>query len=291
MNTKQVLYDALKSQLDVKKQHYETYYDTVTQPSLNKLKDEVQNFLSSFICFDDGTNFEFSSRTLTIRHGEYWGDKVELRLETDYKENETFKYVKLDWNSGSYDLRKNKTSKTIKTLHACFTNLSTIQDKWLNEWFPIQTEISSNDNKVNDEYRVLETALRNLSNEIKQDSFEDMKQSGFEIKEFKEEVNLDYKYIGDEREYYITSRPKSIQMQYGRSQYETIYISGFKVLGKKGNKYNVEVYREGSPTRTHDVLEKKFESFLNDVLHWENEAAEKNKTYTQQRFDKFTKAA
>lgn len=291
MNTKQVLYDALKSQLDVKKQHYETYYDTVTQPSLNKLKDEVQNFLSSFICFDDGTNFEFSSRTLTIQHGEYWGDKVELRLETDYKENETFKYVKLDWNSSSYDLRKNKTSKTIKTLYACFTNLSTIQDKWLNEWFPIQTEISSNDNKVNDEYRVLETALRNLSNEIKQDSFEDMKQSGFEIKEFKEEVNLDYKYIGDEREYYITSRPKSISIQYGRSQYETTYISGFKVLGKKGNKYNVEVYREGSPTRTHDVLEKKFESFLNDVLHWENEAAEKNKTYTQQRFDKFTKAA
>jgi hypothetical protein len=80
-------------------------------------------------------------------------------------------------------------------------------------------------------------------------------------------------------------------MQYGRSQYETIYVSGFKVLGKKGNKYNVEVYREGSPTKTHDVLEKKFESFLNDVLHWENEAAEKNKTYTQQRFDKFTKAA
>ena len=65
--------------------------------------------------------------------------------------------------------------------------------------------------------------------------------------------------------------------------YDTSYFTGFKVLGKKGNKYNVEVYREGYPDRTYDVLEKKFESFVQEVSDWENVKADKYKAEAEQR--------
>ena len=53
MNTKQILYNALQSQLETKKQAYNTFNETISQPALVELKDEVKNFLTSFICFDD----------------------------------------------------------------------------------------------------------------------------------------------------------------------------------------------------------------------------------------------
>jgi hypothetical protein len=291
MNTKQVLYNALQSQLETKKQAYNTFNETISQPALVELKDEVKNFLTSFICFDDKTTFEFGTRSLSINFGDDWYNKVEFLLNTTWKGDEAIKYVEVDWNSGAYSLNgKEKGKRTINAIYACVHNLSLVQDKWVNDWHPKQKEIHDNDNAVRKEYEDLQTALNNLSNEIKQDSADAMKKIGFEVKKFKDDIHLDWDYKDDGgRVYNIITRSKSIQMQHGRSQYETTYVHGFKVLGKKGNKYNVEVYREGSPNKTYDVLEKKFESFVSDASRWEFEEADKRAEKTKRDFEERSK--
>ena len=115
-----------------------------------------------------------------------------------------------------------------------------------------------------------------------------MKEIGFEIKTFKPQYSLDWDYDKNDnskRIYNIKTDPHSIKIQYGRSQYDTCYISGFKVLSKKGNKYNVEVYRDGYPNRTYNVLEKKFESFIEDVASWEYKQADKRKAEVEKNFE------
>ncbi len=61
------------------------------------------------------------------------------------------------------------------------------------------------------------------------------------------------------------------------------------MLGKKGNKYSVEVYREGAPTRTYDVLEKKFESFIEDVNRWEYEESNRRSEKAKRDYEERTK--
>jgi len=72
--------------------------------------------------------------------------------------------------------------------------------------------------------------------------------------------------------------------------YDTTYINGFKVLGKKGNKYSVEVYKDGCSTITYDnILEKKMDTFIFNVNNWENRDADANKLKAEKRYDEYTK--
>jgi hypothetical protein len=103
---------------------------------------------------------------------------------------------------------------------------------------------------------------------------------------------LDWDYDetnNSKRIYKIVKSSKSIKVQYGRSQYENIYVNGFKVLGKKGNKYNIELYGCSTSNKTFNVLEKKFESFICDVANWEHKQADKRKTEVEKSFAERTK--
>jgi hypothetical protein len=68
-------------------------------------------------------------------------------------------------------------------------------------------------------------------------------------------------------------------------------VNGYKVLGKKGNKYKLEVHRDGANApQIYEVLEKKFESFVCDVASWENQAADARKAKAERDFAERTKA-
>jgi hypothetical protein len=179
----------------------------------------------------------------------------------------------------------------LELLNKVYNNFDEISNKFLSEWYPKHRDIEDKHTNAWKEYNDLQAALKNLQNEIRNDATDAMKKIGFEIKSFKPDYNLDWGYNDDnnERQYKITTRNKSFNLQYGRSQYDTSYINGFKVLGKKGNKYNIEVYREGCVNRIYNVLEKKFESFINDVSNWENKQADENKTKIEERYNSYQK--
>ena len=66
-------------------------------------------------------------------------------------------------------------------------------------------------------------------------------------------------------------------------------MTGFKVLGTKGNKYNVEVFREGyDHVYNYEVLEKKFDSFIDEVSNWEENQADKRKNEAETNYIKRT---
>jgi len=285
MNTKQVLYNALKSQLDIKKQAHEVYNDTITKPACHELITNIRTFLSTIAPIDDSMEINLNNRSLTVKtDNDSYSSRVEIVLNQIWDNDKKVNSAELEWSSSSYNLYNKKHKLThINVLSSLANNLELISDKFYNEWKIEWSKIWDNDYSIEKEYTDLQYALNNLANEIHVDSVDSMRKIGFEIKQFKPQYSLDWDYNNDERNYKIVTSPKSIRLQTGRSQWESCHVEGFKVLSKKGNKYNVEVIRSGH-VYNYDVLEKKFEMFVNEVAEWEYKQYDKQKENVERRF-------
>jgi hypothetical protein len=289
MNTKQILYNALKSQLDAKKADCDKYDEEVVTIAHNQLVDKVSNWFK--------TNTEmtstavFSGEKIEFEYGS-WNRRIDVHIRNSWDGSNT-RYTELSWNSGTY-----KTSEIdsvylryLKDLSIIANNLPIVETQLL-DWRKEYKQIESDRAKYCAEYIDLNKALNNLSVEISKDTREAMKEIGFEIKSFKSDVTLNWDYKGSEKTYFIDTRKHSERLQYGRSQYDTMSVYGYKVLSKKGNKYKLEVYRDGTTApQIYDVLEKKFESFVNDVANWEFEAADRRKAKAEKDFAERTQKA
>lgn len=282
MNTKQVLYNALMSQLDLKKDSGTKHDDEVFKPAFDELKFKVKTW------FDDNVTsvykfFEYTGEELSVStKNDSWGSKIRIKL--NYRRDGG---VYISFNNSSVDTRNEEEMLYAQVLCSVLNKTKNIESMNEKTWFPTYQELHQKQKTVWDEYNDLKQAVNKLKNEIYSDSLNDMKQIGFELKQFNLAYSIDWDYGGDrQRVYKEVISKKSIRLQYGRSQYDTCYVDGFKVLGKKGNKYHVEVYRDGS-IWTYDILEKKFDNFINDVGNWEHEHAPKNKKETEERLAKY----
>jgi hypothetical protein len=295
MNTKQVLYNVLKSQLDIKEQEYKLFHKTVTTPAIEEVNNEIKQFFNILTPINN-INIEIESSRITICDNKKnsWYKDIELILQSSYKSD--VKHVDINWNNGTFNLIDKIQNKVVINLISVYANnLKAIEDKWINDWYERRRQIDKNDDDKNREFTNLQSALNNLKYEIIGDAKESMKQIGFEIKKFKDVYGLDWDYDKDENRsvtkciYKINITAKSIKLQIGRSQYDTKWISGFKVLSKKGNKYKIEAYREDyDGVYNYEVLEKKFDSFIDEVYEWENNKADKKKNETEESYNQHT---
>jgi hypothetical protein len=285
MNTKQVLYNAIAAQLEAKEKEANHYTDEVYNPATNDLKSTILNYFEHNV--GGFSSFNFTGTNIRLELGSSWYDRVEITIPNSWREENN--EVKLEWNSGNFSYKDNAKENYLRLLNKVYSKFEEITNKYLNEWYPTYISIENKHNEAWKEYKELKSALDNLQREITEDSKEAMKKIGFEIKSFKPRHTLDWQYVGDERKYSIAETKHNIKLQTGRSQYDTMYANGFKVLGKKGNKYKIEVYREGNDSRIHDVLEKKFEYFIDNVNEWENRQADVEKQKVKERYEERTK--
>lgn len=281
MNTKQVLYNALQAQLQEKQDAYDKYIKTVFDPAFQKLVDEVEDDLNDTLEYDFKP-FTFDGYTLKMKETGY--RNVELEVKSTYNSNYTDKKLLLhvDW-SIDHNITKADTAELERVflLGEVISKLDVFEDLFFNNWIPKYDKIIEDKFKINEDLRSFKNAMNSLQCEIRKDAREAMKQVGFEIKKFKPYYHY---YISDKK---ITESEHSIPIQIGRAQYDRTLADGFKVLGKKGNKYKVEVYRGSQVPRTYDILEKKFDSFIEDVHNWEYEEADKKKKQAEERAESY----
>ena len=288
MNTKQVLYNALKSQLDAKKADCDKYDNEVYTPAINELKSRVSEWLYQNV---DVTANEviFHGGHIEFTYGKEYVRRIELKIKSRYDGKQP--NAELSWRSGEYSNVEPDYRNYLHDLSVLTSAFDTLEVKlfeWRGEYIAIEKASST----YHEDYNTLSNALNKLSVEISTDIRDSMKQLGFEIKKFKQTTQLDWNYKDYEKEYQIVKRDKSIELQYGRSHYDTTWVSGFKVLGKKGNKYKVEVYRtDYANPQQYDVLEKKFESFIESAHHWENSQADHDAERIQKQYNERAKAA
>jgi len=214
MNTKQILYNALKSQLDTKKAECDKYDEEIVTIAHNQLVDKVSNWFK--------TNTEitstaiFSGEKIEFEYGS-WNRRIDVHVRSNWDGSNT-KYTELNWNSGTY-----KTSEIdsvylryLKDLSIVANILPVIETQLLG-WRKEYKQIESDRAQFCTEYIELKRALDNLSTEINKDTKEAMKEIGFEIKSFKSDVTLNWDYKNYEKTYFIDTRKHSERLQFGRS--------------------------------------------------------------------------
>jgi hypothetical protein len=288
MNTKQILYNALKSQLDTKKAECDKYDEEVVTVAHNQLVDKVSDWFKTNT--EISSTAVFTGERLEFEYGS-WSRRIDVTVRSNWDGSNT-RYTELSWNSGTH-----KTSE-IDSVHLRYlkdlsivANILPVIETQLLDWRKEYKQIESDRAQFCAEYIDLKKALDNLSTEINKDTKEAMKEIGFEIKSFKSDVTLNWDYKNNGKTYFIDTRKHSERLQFGRSQYDTIMVNGYKVIGKKGNKYKLEVYRDGANApQIYEVLEKKFESFVCEVSSWENHAADARKAKAERDFAERTKA-
>jgi len=291
MNTKQVLYNALKSQLDAKKADCDKYDNEVYAPAINELKSRVSEWLYQNI---DITANEviFLGGGVEFTYGNDYVRRINFTIKSRYDDKP--QHAELSWRSGEYSKNNIEYRNYLHDLSTLTSEFDTIETK-LFEWRSENTAIEKASSEYHEDYNTLNNALNKLSTEISTDVKESMKQLGFELKKFKQSSQLDWNYDNAndlKKEYKIIKRDKVIELQYGRSQYDRTHVNGFKVLGKKGNKYKVEVYKDGyASSIKYDVLEKKFESFIESAHYWENSQADHDAERIQKQYIERTKVA
>jgi len=288
MNTKQILYNALKSQLDTKKAECDKYDEEVVTIAHNQLVDKVSDWFKQNT--EISSTAVFTGEKIEFEYGS-WSRRIDVTVRGNWDGTNT-KYCELNWNSGTYRTSEIDSVylRYLKDLSIIANNLSIIEIQLL-DWRKEYRQIESDRAQFCTEYNDLKKALDNLSTEINRDTREAMKEIGFEIKSFKPDVTLNWDYKSSEKAYFIDTRKHSERLQYGRSQYDAISVNGYKVLSKKGNKYKLEVYRDGaSAPQVYDVLEKKFDSFVDSVSYWESNSADARKAKAERDFAERTKA-
>ena len=94
MNTKQVLYNALSAQLEIKKAECETYYEDVYTPAFEKLSESIEEWFTSKIN-SKFVKFEFIGDRITFNtdNSSSWRDVSFVIRGWDAN-----KYIELDWS-------------------------------------------------------------------------------------------------------------------------------------------------------------------------------------------------
>lgn len=283
MNTKQILHNALSSQLEAKKAEYEKYVDEVYTPAFEVLSESIKEWFTNKINakFE---KFEFTGDGITINStNDSWRGDINIKMRGWSPDN---RYIELDWSGDSISKNNLMPIDRAILIGEVATNFHLIDNRFNTDWYPKYLAIAKDKDECYENYNELKSALNNLKNEIKQDAVESMKQIGFELKSFKPYFSIDFEFDDDnKRKYYLKERRKDISLQIGRSQYDITYIRGFKVIGKKGNKYKVEIYKDDN-TRTYDVLEKKFDTFIDNVINWETCEADRHKDQANERLNR-----
>jgi hypothetical protein len=131
--------------------------------------------------------------------------------------------------------------------------------------------------------RDLETSIRQLKENIDSDNKSHYYKPGFHLK-LKEYKTLDWSDNNEDR--VLVSQAGTIKLVVGRSKYDNEWVREFKVIKKKGYKYELEVvtnYTDGK-TKTVEVTEMRMEEFVDSVYHWETIEADKKTKRAEERF-------
>jgi|694.fasta_scaffold01094_59 hypothetical protein len=283
MNTKQFLYDTLKAQLDIRQQECDQYNKNTYTPAMVELKTKVNRWFVDNIkaTYDE---FDYNGSEIEIISSDSDRYNFRVRLANRYEGYNKKTELNIMYSSANVGSSVALYINHIKLLNELVDKYSTISDLFENTWKVQYNEINNNKVKFEEDYKTLNSALNTLSLEIRDDKLKSMLEIGYESTSFKKSLHCTY-------ENELVERSKSIELQYGRSKYDTTYTHGFKVLNKKGNKYKIVVYFEDGRQREYDVLEKKFKDFVDKVYTWEYDQADKSNEKETKRYESKLKAA
>ena len=97
----------------------------------------------------------------------------------------------------------------------------------------------------------------------------------------------------EDRAYEIKESNRTTKLSTGRSNYDCVWVTSFKILKINKYKVSVEVTQDkGESTekiRVYEVSAKKFNDFIKDVYDWQNGGSQRAAVEAAKRYERYTK--
>lgn len=289
----QIVLNALKSQLVEKKNNASKYRKEVYEPKDEAIRLDILNWFRTNVS-PKVPNIKASDYSIEIIKASGpnsgWGSCT-IYLEADYR-TENPKSVKMNWYGSSARLEDENELLDVEVFGAVASKLSIISHEYMNNWYKSFQEIKKPVISMDTEIQGIERSIRQVESDIRTLEIDKYKQQGFHCT-LNNKLVCARNWKSEEREYELKEESHNIKLSTGRSNYDYVWISDFKVIKSDRYKASIEVIEDkGKRTervRVYEASAKKFNDFIEEVYDWQNEGSQKVSEKAKESYDRYTK--
>jgi len=278
---KSVVLQALQTQLEKVKAAAVKHEKKVYEPAMADIKSVVSDFLSEICPGVDDVEVSMDRITVWPNPNKGWNNQIEIVCRSNW--NRETEYCELSANRPEMQSHMNiaEPMHYYNTLNAIVNCFTLICNTYMNEWIPAMSEISKAKDAMYSPIWELESEIRKVEKDIAEEEKQKYFQTGTKEK-LTGYKHFDWKWQNTGgHEYIIEDREKAIRMQYGRANYDYVYVHEFQVRNyPKAKHAKVQLWYKGESSDTEyrsiEINKARYEDFINSVYAWQTrEAAEK----------------
>ena len=293
--SKQIILQALQTQLQTVKAAGIKHETNVYEPAIEKLNQQIRSWFSEHASIDLHS-ISIGSDRIEIKPAEKdgYGNDITISYRTRWGSEET-NYCEVSSYRADIDSREDnlfaiKYYNAMARIAAEFANICT---QYQNKWYPQVSKIISLKEAMYAEVYTLEREIRNCESEIAELEKDVYNRSGAEctLKPY-----TDYTK-NEQGEYVMVARPHTIRAQYGRARWDYYHINSFVVVNCPKTKHGKVVldFKGGdvSDSKTHRVeLNKaRYADFISSVYAWQTAGADERVEDVQEKISRWSTVA
>lgn len=268
----QIILSALQSQLSTKKVEVANYEETIYNPEISAINDQIHQWLKDNVC-DIIISTESSEDNIKIKSFSNKWSKTTIYLERNWRQSESGHYMRL--SAYSCDAKSGQDNDILDVVVAgkLADKFYTIENEFITVWNPLYKKASEPVNKLYSEIGELERGIRQIESDLKTQAKDKYKKIDFACelnmsKEIKHDWSADVHTLED--------RDHHIKLQVGRSKYDYFWVKSFTIKAINKYKCTLEVSNNDSANkrREYTVTIKKFDDFIDQVFDWQNGGSE-----------------
>ena len=219
-----------------------------------------------------------------------WGGCT-LSLDIDYRTRNPIS-VKMNWYGSSARLEDENTLIDVEIFGAVASKLGIISHQFINNWYPAFKNISAKLEELESEIHDINRSIRQVESDLRMQGLDSYKKEGFALT-LDKNITCERNWDVEDHPYEIRESDRCIKLSTGRSNYDYVWVTSFKILKINKYKVSIEVTQDkGQSTekiRVYEVSAKKFNDFIEDVYDWQNGGSQRAANSAAERLARYNK--
>jgi hypothetical protein len=288
-----IILSALNAQLLEKQKNVSDYREQEYSPKNEALRSDILKWFRDNVS-QKIPNITASEHSIEISRSNTpnssWGGCT-LSLDMDYRTRNPIS-VKMNWYGSSARLEDENTLIDVEIFGAIASKLGIISHEFINNWYVASKNISAKLEELEYEIYEINKSIRQIESDIRAEGLDSYKKEGFELT-LDKNTTCERNWDSEDRAYEIKESNRTTKLSTGRSNYDYVWVTSFKILKINKYKVSVEVIQDkGESTekiRVCEVSAKKFNDFIEDVYDWQNGGSQRSAVEAAKRYERYTK--
>lgn len=278
----QIILSALEAQLAVKLETLNNYDSETYAPALQEVSTQALAWLQDYV-------------TPLIKNVTITPEQVSFHRVDGTRYDSCSVYIRRNWRTDEQKISFSWYSTTadetnvdaltdVQIFGAVAAHLSHIKQQILEVWQPAIQAIESNRSKLSLETDALASEIYGIKAQIQNTERAKYSEVGFEIEKFNSSTSYDYSTNE------LTESEHVIRFQTGKSRYNCIGVTGYKVVSFEKGKYTVLVKSTEGRSWEVQVSPMRMEELAKDVYSWQTSGSASWREKQEKRKELYAKA-